>query len=69
AIAPWPASSNSWRMRMVDTLARELGFSLDQPWRDLPESAREVILRGSGDREMTFEIAGKRSSYKWRGRY
>ncbi len=69
AIAPWPAGSKSWRMRMITTLARELGFSLDQPWRELPESVREVILGGSGDREMTFELAGKRSSYKWRGSY
>ncbi len=69
AIAPWPSGSKSWRMRMIDTLSRELGFSLETPWRELPEGVREVILDGSGDREMTFELAGKRSSYKWRGSY
>ncbi|MDX1385822.1 MAG: excinuclease ABC subunit UvrA, partial [Thermoanaerobaculia bacterium] len=69
AIAPWPSGSKSWRMRMVATLAEELGFSLDTPWRELPEKVREVILEGSGEREMTFEVAGKRSSYKWRGSY
>ncbi|MGB5341245.1 MAG: excinuclease ABC subunit UvrA [Thermoanaerobaculia bacterium] len=69
AIAPWPSSSKSWRMRMTQTLARELGFSLETPWRDLPEEIRQVILFGSGDQEMTFELSGKRSSYKWRGSY
>ncbi|MGB5163253.1 MAG: excinuclease ABC subunit UvrA [Thermoanaerobaculia bacterium] len=69
AIAPWPSSSKSWRMRMTQTLARELGFSLETPWRDLPEEIRQIILFGSGDQEMTFELSGKRSSYKWRGSY
>ncbi len=69
AIAPWPSSSKSWRLRMTQTLASELGFSLETPWRELPEEIRQVILYGSGDREMTFELSGKRSSYKWRGSY
>ena len=69
AIAPWPSSSKSWRMRMTQTLASELGFSLETPWCDLPEPIRQIILHGSGDKEMTFELSGKRSSYKWRGSY
>jgi excinuclease ABC subunit A len=69
AIAPWPSSSKSWRMRMTQTLARELGFSLETPWCELREEIRQVILYGSGEQEMTFELSGKRSSYKWRGSY
>jgi excinuclease ABC subunit A len=69
AIAPFPASAKSWRMRMIRTLADELGFSLATPWRELPEKVRRVILHGSGDREMTFEMAGRKSSYRWRGSY
>jgi excinuclease ABC subunit A len=69
ALAPWPTSSRSWRMRMVKTLADELGFSLDTPWRELPDVARDVILHGSGDREITFEFKGKKSSYSWKGSY
>ena len=69
AVAPWPSSARSWRMRMIRTLATELGFSLDQPWRELPAEAREAILYGSEGREMTFELSGKKSSYQWRGTY
>ena len=69
AVAPWPSSSKSWRMRMTETLARELGFSLETPWRELPEEIRQVILHGSGEKEMTFELSGKKSSYTWRGSY
>jgi excinuclease ABC subunit A len=70
ALAPWTGSArSSWRMRMLTTLAEELNFSVDTPWNKLPRSVREVILMGSGDREMTFEMKGKRSSYKWQGSY
>ncbi|MGE5233208.1 MAG: excinuclease ABC subunit UvrA [Acidobacteriota bacterium] len=69
AIAPWPEGSKSWRMKMVETLAQAMGFSLGAPWRRLPQKAREVILQGSGDEELTFKVEGKKSSYKWRGAY
>jgi excinuclease ABC subunit A len=69
AIAPWPSGGKSWRMRMVRTLAKELGFSLDTPWAELAGEVRRVILHGSGEREMTFELKSKRSSYRWRGNY
>ncbi len=69
AVAPWPEGSRSWRLRMVETLAKAMGFSLSTPWRQLPEAAREVLLRGSGERELTFKLEGKRSSYKWKGAF
>jgi excinuclease ABC subunit A len=69
AIAPWPAGSKSWRMRMVETLAQAMGFSLSTPWEKLPARAREIILQGSGDKELTFKFEGKKSSYRWRGAY
>ena len=70
ALAPWTGSSkSSWRMRMLATLSEDMGFSLDTPWKRLPKDVRQVILLGSGDREMTFEMKGRRSSYKWKGSY
>ena len=69
ALAPWPTGSRSWRMRMVQTLADDLGFSLDTPWKDLSQAARDAILKGSGDRELTFELKGKKSSYSWKGSF
>jgi excinuclease ABC subunit A len=68
-IAPWPEGSKSWRMKMVATLAKSMGFSLSTPWRRLPAAARDVILYGSGEREITFKLSGKRSSYKWTGSF
>ncbi|HVT19556.1 MAG TPA: excinuclease ABC subunit UvrA [Thermoanaerobaculia bacterium] len=69
AVAPWPEGSKSWRMKMIQTLAKSMGFSLGTPWRRLPAAAREVILEGSGERELTFKLEGKRSSYRWTGKF
>src|SRR5215207_6642204 len=69
AVAPWPEGSRSFRMRMIQTLAKEMGFSLTTPWRKLPEPVRDVILNGSGEKEMTFRLESARSSYKWKGSF
>ena len=37
---------DTWDGRVMYTLSRELGFSLDTPWRELPEAARHTILYG-----------------------
>ena len=69
AIALFQPGSKSWRLRMIETLAKAMGFSLRTPWQKLPAKARDVILRGSGERELEFEFKGKKSSYKWEGKY
>jgi len=68
AVAPWPEGSRSWRMQMVEALAEELGFSLDTPWKKLPAAARKALLYGT-DREMTFQMKGKKSKYEWQGSF
>jgi len=37
------------------TLAKRFELDLDCPWQDLPESARQLMLYGSGEREVTLE--------------
>jgi excinuclease ABC subunit A len=69
AIAPWPEGSKSWRLKMVETLSKAMGFSLSSPWKKLPAEARQVILRGSGDQELSFNLTGKKSSYSWTGKF
>src|SRR4051794_2038848 len=69
AVAPWPEGSKSWRLKMVDTLSKAMGFSLSTPWRKLPAEARRVILDGSGDQELSFNLSGKKSSYSWTGKF
>jgi excinuclease ABC subunit A len=69
AIGPWQPNGGSIRMNMVKTLAKAMGFSLATPWKDLPEQVRDVLLWGSGDRELEYSMKGQRSSYSWRGKF
>ncbi|MEM1249919.1 MAG: excinuclease ABC subunit UvrA [Acidobacteriota bacterium] len=68
-LLPLPKSMRSWRMRMIRTLAQALGFKLTTPWRELPKKIRDLVLYGTGDRELQFELKGKRSTYQWKGTY
>ena len=68
ALAPYPEGSKSWRIKMVDTLATAMGFSLATPWKKLPPEAKRVLLNGS-DKELKFNLTGKKSSYSWTGSF
>jgi excinuclease ABC subunit A len=46
AVAPWSQTSSEYFQRVLTALAGELGFSMDVPWRALPERARDAILFG-----------------------
>jgi excinuclease ABC subunit A len=69
AVAPWPEGSKSWRLKMVDTLSKAMGFSLSTPWKKLPAEAKRMILQGSGEEEISFSLTGKKSSYSWTGKF
>ncbi len=49
AIDPWNRPKYRPWYSELRKLAPELGVPLDVPWRDLPEQAREIVLRGKGD--------------------
>ncbi len=46
AIAPWDAMSSDYFQRVVKALAGDMRFSLDTPFKDLPDDAREALLYG-----------------------
>jgi len=48
--------------QMLRSVAEHCGFSLDTPWRELPATARDILLHGSGEETMVFE-------HRYRGRH
>jgi len=47
AVQPWASAHVAdYFGRTLIALGEELGFDVDTPWRDLPESAREAVLHG-----------------------
>ena len=48
AIAPWARSTSPYYAQTLAALARHYGFPLNKPWASLPDSAKLVMLYGSG---------------------
>ena len=64
AVIPWAKSNppSPYYMQVLNSLARAYDFSLDVPWKDLPEDARKVILFGTDGKAVILRfIDGKRS--------
>jgi excinuclease ABC subunit A len=64
AVAVWGKIDDrkSWRLARLESLARHYDFSLDTPWEELSEEARDVVLNGSGDEEIEFTWEYKHGS-------
>jgi excinuclease ABC subunit A len=62
AIAPWGKKLSPFHRDLLLGLARSFGFDLDTPFGELPPAVQEVVLRGSGEREVefVFERDGRR---------
>ena len=54
AIAPWRGSSSAYYAQTIDSLARHFKVSVNEPWQDLAEGVRQVVLFGSGDEPITM---------------
>ncbi|QQO52278.1 MAG: excinuclease ABC subunit UvrA [Thiohalocapsa sp. PB-PSB1] len=65
AIRGWD-QRNRYYHRMLQALAAHAGFDLEQPWRELPESARTLVLYGSGDQRIKLLLPHERGSGKQR---
>jgi excinuclease ABC subunit A len=60
---------DTWDGRMAYSLSRHLGFSLDTPWRDLPESIRHAVLYGiEGKFQLVLPPNAKVKRPEWEGK-
>jgi excinuclease ABC subunit A len=64
AILPWAKTSSPYYMQTLEALSRHYKFSLEKPWAELPEKARQAILYGTGEEEVTFHYDDGLRSYK-----
>jgi excinuclease ABC subunit A len=54
AIGPWSKGPSPLYTQTLQALARHYGFSMDEPWWKLSESAQKVVLHGSGSDKIKF---------------
>ncbi|WP_454108489.1 excinuclease ABC subunit UvrA [Leifsonia shinshuensis] len=61
-IVPWTTQGKglfNYYEKLLDGLARDLGFSLKTPWKKLPQKVQDAVLRGDN-----FEV-----KVRWKNRY
>ncbi len=56
---------DSWTMKNLQNIAEHYGADLDQPWQDLPEKFRRVLLYGSEGEVLHFSYDS--GDGRWRG--
>jgi len=65
AIRGWDRR-NSYYFQLLRALGEHYGFDLDTPFKDLPESVRNVVLFGSGRQVIDFRYLSGRGGYRRR---
>ena len=60
AIAPWASGHSQYFKRLIEAVAEDNDIPVHEPWRDLPDKARKLLLHGAGD---------KRVHVKYKNRY
>ena len=63
AIAPWARSSSPYFRQTLEGIARHFKVSMREPFRDLPEAAREAILNGTGGDKVKISYDDGMRSY------
>ena len=57
ALAPWSNSTSRYYVQTIESIARQFGFSVDVPFKELPPVYQDILLQGSGEQavEMTYD--------------
>ncbi|WP_347092832.1 excinuclease ABC subunit UvrA [Sphingomonas parapaucimobilis] len=65
AVVPWAKSNppSPYYMQVLGSLAREFGFSLETPWKDLDPSVHQAILHGTKGKAVTLTFVDGKKSY------
>ncbi len=64
AVSPWAKSTSPYYAQTLEALGKVYGFKLGDRFKDLSEEAKQAILRGTGEREVTFQYDDGLRSYK-----
>ncbi len=68
AVRPWSKTTSrlSWYGRILEAVAKEYGFSVSTPIKDLPNKYLDVILYGTGDKKVTVsgEFASREGEFE-----
>ena len=56
ALAPWSKGGiSNYYAKLLSALAERLNIDLNQPWRDMPEAHKQIVLYGAPDERLHFD--------------
>ncbi len=61
--------NEGWNYELLKSIAKEKGFSLNTPWKDLTEDQRNVILFGSGSKKVKMIYKREHAYVEWMSKY
>ena len=66
AIVPWAKTGNTspYYTQTLEALAKHYKFAMTTPWKDLPKKARDAVLFGTGETEVSITYDDGIRSYK-----
>ncbi len=69
AIVPWKnyfidgeERDGAWGLEKIKAMEQQWGLDMDRPWKRISKRVRNLVLQGSGDKELTVEWKGRKSS-------
>lgn len=69
AIASLSGGVDGWMGNMLDAVARKFKIGLTTPWKKLKPEQKQVILYGSGKKELAFVWEGQKSRFETTGKW
>lgn len=67
AIAPWRRSSSNYKKQMLRALGEKYGFTTQQPYSELSQLQREIVMHGTDGETVQFSYVnmhGRRRTYR-----
>jgi excinuclease ABC subunit A len=64
AVSPWAKTTSPYYAQTLDALGKAYGFKLGDKFKDLSDEAKQAVLHGTGEREVTFHYDDGLRSYK-----
>ena len=70
AVMPWSATTShlTWYNRLLETVAKKHGFSMNKPMKTLTDEQLQIVLYGTGDKKYGVKM-GKKDDSKFKGEY
>ena len=69
AILPWAQKTRSWLEKIFQPLSEKYAFSLTDPFKDIPETAQNIIFYGSGTEEIEFKAKGWGATHAFKQKF